>query len=512
MTEIINKSDSKTTKNALVLLSIVIGLAFVVRFYYFPYEIPITLDGFRFFLYAMDTIVLGQLPPVLPNNGWPLFFSIFVSTIRFENYLDYVALQRVLTIIFSVATAVPTFLICKKFFDKTVAVVGAALFVFTPRVIQNSLGGTSDPLFILLITTSVFLFLCKNKTAVYISFFVLALASLVRYEGLLLIIPFSVFFVIRFKKEPKVALKYLMVLGIFIITTLPLAYLRTEATGHDGLLSNVLAGVKVSVTDGSIMKDTNAKFSLQTGIIDLVKYLGAAFFPLFFIFIPYGLYAVFKNRSQTGSIITIGIFMLIPAVYAYGRSFQDPRYVFVVLPLAAFVALYSVEKITTKLRRKNLVAILIVSAIILSSIAYLEFKKIDYEHEKEAVRLAQFIHELDGSINEFSHESSYVETAGLYGVKLPVLRSDIDFGPKVIPLNGESVEEFLVTGKEKDLTYLVVDSLNTKTARKSFLNDIFYHEENYPYLVKIFDSNENGYSYKVKIFKIDYDRFESIKK
>ena len=34
------------------------------------------------------------------------------------------------------------------------------------------------------------------------------------------------------------------------------------------------------------------------------------------------------------------------------------------------------------------------------------------------------------------------------------------------------------------------------------------NEEKYPYLIKTFDSQENGYKYHVKIFKIDYGKFE----
>ncbi|NDB52245.1 MAG: hypothetical protein EB161_08915, partial [Nitrosopumilaceae archaeon] len=59
---------------------------------------------------------------------------------------------------------------------------------------------------------------------------------------------------------------------------------------------------------------------------------------------------------------------------------------------------------------------------------------------------------------------------------------------------------------------LVADSLNTKPNRNPILNDVFYHEKKYPYLEKIFDSSEHGYKYHVKVFKIDYDKFDAISK
>jgi len=46
--------------------------------------------------------------------------------------------------------------------------------------------------------------------------------------------------------------------------------------------------------------------------------------------------------------------------------------------------------------------------------------------------------------------------------------------------------------------------------RSSYFKDVFYHEEKYPYLIKEFDSIKEGYSYyNVKVFKIDYEYFNS---
>lgn len=510
----LRRSDHKYNfaQRHLVLLGIVIGIGFLIRFYYFPYEIPVTLDGFRYFLYAMDATVLGHLPTnyTFPNNGWSLVLSFFFSIFRFESYVDYTTLQRVLSVVFSVLTAIPTYFLCRKYFSESLAVIGSLLFVLTPRIVQNSLGGITDPLFIFLTTTSVALFLSGGKKT-YISFFVLALAALVRYEGLLLIIPFTILFAIRFRGESKIVLKCLVVFAIFALTLMPLAYLRVEATGQDGLLSHVLGGAKVTVTDGSILNQDNTKFSLQSGLSSLARYLGVTALPVLFVFIPFGLYCFFKKKNyDVMALSMITIFMLLPAIYAYGRGFQDARYVFVILPIASVIALYSVEKIAQIAKKRDTTLIVVFVVIIILGIGYLDFKKIDYEHQREAIRLSLFLNSLDGAINEFDSESTFVETAAFHVAKLPALSSTIDQGPKVIPFKEESIKEGIKNGRERNLSYLVVDNLNTKLNRNPILNDVFYHEEKYPYLVKIFDSSEHGYKYHVKVFKIDYDRFDSI--
>ena len=57
--------------------------------------------------------------------------------------------------------------------------------------------------------------------------------------------------------------------------------------------------------------------------------------------------------------------------------------------------------------------------------------------------------------------------------------------------------------KEK-LEFLVVDNNKNRT---DFIRSIFENEEKYPFLEKEFDSNDLGFKYKAKIFRINYDQF-----
>ena len=68
-----------------------------------------------------------------------------------------------------------------------------------------------------------------------------------------------------------------------------------------------------------------------------------------------------------------------------------------------------------------------------------------------------------------------------------------------------SLNEFIEFGREQGLTHITVDN---NPNRAEFLKDIFYNEEKMPYLTKIYDSSEHGYEYHVKIFSINYEKFE----
>ena len=67
-----------------------------------------------------------------------------------------------------------------------------------------------------------------------------------------------------------------------------------------------------------------------------------------------------------------------------------------------------------------------------------------------------------------------------------------------------SLNEFVEFGREQGLTHIAVDN---NPNRPEFLKNVFKNEE-IPYLTKIYDSTEHGYQYHVKIFSINYEKFE----
>ena len=185
------ESDSKIfSKNTIIFLGIIALSGFLIRLVYFPEGIPIILDGADSFWYASDLSISGTFPhDSISNNGWPTFLSVFFSFFNSENFLDYMKLQRYVTVIISVSTIIPVFILCRKFCGYKLSLLGALLFVFQPRIVENSLGGLSEPLFIFLELSCLVLFLQNNWKFKYLSFAFLALACLVRYEGIVLIIP-----------------------------------------------------------------------------------------------------------------------------------------------------------------------------------------------------------------------------------------------------------------------------------------------------------------------------------
>lgn len=213
--------------------------------------------------------------------------------------------------------------------------------------------------------------------------------------------------------------------------------------------------------------------------------------------------------------------MSIPAFYAWSIPLQDGRYLYFLYPVFCVISIFTIKKFVEYFPLKNLVLILILSGVLLSSGLYLSLK-IDVEHEKDAFSIAQHIITTKKVINEYQHESKYLEAAGIPNnwsdlksyfeierVPGKSIRSSIPHQVLIIPIkNYETINDFIDYGKEKGLTHLVVD-INEK--RPIFLKDVFHNEEKFPYLEKEFDSKDYDYNYDLKVFKINYEIFDSFK-
>jgi len=495
-----------------VLLLMIIGLSVGIRFYFFPSDIPLTEDALYYFWYSSDIYQIEKLPDHWSptNNGWPIFVSIFFTIFDSKDIFTLMQIQRLLSVLISISIAIPTYFLCKKFVEKKFALIGATFIAFDPRLMINSFLGVTDPLYLLLITTSLALFLFSNKKIVYFSFVVVSFATMIRGEGLAFFLVLSIIFLIRYRKEGyKIFFKYLLVLGIFTLIILPISLYRIEVTGGDGIfLRGLSSGENLA---SSFTTSEHFRNNIIGGLELFVKYLIWVLIPNFIIFIPLGLFLIFRNRSfeKNTIILSLGI-MTLPVLYAYiVVSAEDTRYLYVLFPMFSVLAVLSIERIIGKLDKSNIIIIIIISAIIVSSVLFYDYQKIDYQHEKEAFEIMRKISAMVNGTNVLYQESSYLETSQTIEkwpnsfTKTRLQMTNII----TIPTNSfNSLEDYIMESKDKGLTHIIVDG---KKTRQGFLVDIFDNEHSYPYLEKIYDSKMDGFTYHVKVFRIDYETFDS---
>lgn len=520
-----NEQKELKRSHLIIIFSSIVVIGLFLRIYYLPVEVPITLDGLLFFWYANDIALSGSLPlDYTPaNNGWPIFLSFFFHIFDSNNFMDYMILQRLITSILSILTIIPIYFLCRKFFSEKFALVGAAIFAFEPRIIQNSVLGVTEPLFIFLISVSIVCFLNKQKQWIFLSFPLVALASIVRSEGIILIIPYSILYIIRFRNSKKTIIEIPILILIFILVILPISMYKIDVTGEDTIFSRavgVFESKNITINDNSLGNIKNSH-TLEE-IKNAFMMIGWASIPIFIFLIPYGIYKIFRDRRMENiSVITILFFISIPAIYAVS-FLPDTKYLYVLFPLLCLISVFSVKKFGSFFPNKNLGLIVLVSLIVISSITFLEIKKIDVFHENEALHIAEIVSKQTKKINQYTTESGYLPIIGMNELKeFPITRNEfieknddmkhcynIHSCEYIIPVKTDSIVEFLKNAEKQGITHLIIDDREQR--RTQFVKEIFQNENEFPYLTKIYDSKENGFLYQVKIFKIDFKNFNEL--
>jgi hypothetical protein len=494
-------------KSGYLIVGIIIGLiGLIIRIYFFPYEIPVTLDGLLYFWYGVDASNSGRIPTGFnfPNNVWPLSLGIIFSISNLENYMDLMNLQRVTSLVISVLTFIPVYYILRKFFVQKYALTGLALFAVEPRLIINSLGGLPEALFVFLGSMTLVLFLSNKIKLIYISFAICAIFSLVRYEGILLLFPLSVTFLIRFRKDKKVILRLLLALIIFALTILPMTYLRMEVTGQDGIYSHIIGAGGHGALD-AVLSGNQDKVNFDSGVLIFIKMVLWSTFPIFFIFLPYGIFSIFKKDHKNLVMLLTVIMFLIPTLYISIRGVSETKYLLILYPIFTLFSIFMIQKINERIKKKNIFLLIVVICTIFSSIIFLS-THIDNEYEREAIFISNEIAKRTTTINDYHPESVYLRTVGFLDYDDHIGKRDLIHSKIKVLWTDEynTLNEFLNFSQKENLEYLIVDNSRN---RSDFIISIFENEEKYPFLEKEFDSNNLGFKYKVKIFKINYEIF-----
>jgi len=517
MTNQLEIKKKSIIQNPIILLIIIGMVSLGIRLYYFTPEIPVTLDAFGYFFYAFDSKIIGHLPENYSNanNGWPSFLWLIFSGFEFNNLLSYMQIQRISSILFSVLTVIPIYFICRRYFNSIYSVIGSAIFVFEPRIIANSLFGLSEPIYIFFGALSICLILSERKKLIFASFFVAGLATIVRGEGMTIFFAISIVFFILYRKETFVILKYLLGLLIFGFTILPMAIYRIETIGNDTMVGRVSGGIQRGYQEG-------APFFV-TGIENFIKFFGWDLIPVFIFFVPIGFFLILKKFDQRSKIIfSLIIPLALPAFYAYSVPALDTRYLFILYPIFCLISIIGIKRMVSKFSNQNLILFFLVLGILFTSIIFLEYKELDMNHQKEAYLVSQYIIQQSMTGNHFYPESRYVYPAEIiekYPESKEVFFAEREKGippislipldVSLISINNElEIMEFINENRNAGLTHLIIDD---QLDRPVFFSEIIKNEEKFPYLVKEYDSTNQDFEYKVKIFKIDYDEYDSIK-
>ena len=506
--------DKQFSNKQVILSLLVIGISgIILGLNYLPLDIPFLSDAFLYFSYANDLNFLNQFPNDynFVNNGWPTLIGFIFNFFPSIELLEFMNIQRITSVVISTLTIIPVYFLCRKFFSQYLALLGVCIFVFEPRIIINSLLGITDPLYIFLIASSLALVFSKNKNYILLAFACISFSILVRYEGIIWFAVLTAMFFIINKNEInyKLILRYGIIILICILIIFPMLQIRIETMGDDKI-SSVLQGSLIDVNGSSDGENRIYSFIvyLLNGLMNLFKYLAWLMVPYLGIFVPVGIILALKTKDQKIKLLIFGVIVVLSTstLYAYSRGIQDTRYLYPLYPIFAVFSLFMIEKILEKTRRKKIIAIIIVSGILITSIIYLEIKSIDVEHERESIEIFKDVYSITQVINEFEHESGYLHTIPLLKNNELVKMSSFKQEIKTIH-NRENLElnDFIKKNSKNNLTHIVIDDGKN---RPEFFKKLMNNEKSFKYLEKVYDSKDFGFNYHVKVFEINYQFFK----
>ena len=249
------------------------------------------------------------------------------------------------------------------------------------------------------------------------------------------------------------------------------------------------------------------------------------------ILIPFGIlfsFRAFDQKSQYTRANWIFILSSILLMSFILSVVPEKRYLLFLLPFLVLFSVIPIQRVTEyglstfslSRKQKNVfLVIVIIIVIILSGLFTLRYEKLDPVLENEKMDFAKYALENfhGNTLRDFGGGTDYINSVILLDhnnfqdFKISpwtdgTERSKLAY--QEIGVSAGNIEDLILKGKPLNLNYLI--SNQHDTFYYPFVDQVYHNEEQYPYLIKIFDSDEYGYEkLKIKVFEIDYKKFHS---
>jgi hypothetical protein len=516
MISIIEKTENKLEilySKHIVSLVIICAIGFFLRLYFTRFDFPLESQDAFLYLVQAQQITQGKFEGLPVTSGWQFFLSLFFRPFNFENNLGYMQILRLVSISVSVVTIPIVYALGRKFLEKRYAILASAFFAFEPNLIENSIFGITEPLFIFCGVLAIFFVFYEKPKYIFVAAIFAGLALDIRINGIVLFIIITIAcFIDKTPSKQKIK-KFLIFLIIFTVAASPFFILNYQLfenpLGSFLLLpENISENVAPSIDASQI--DNNLQNKFMTAISEEFKHIFRISVPYLALFVPFGIVVSLLNFDYKKKIIFLTIITsLIIAIPQYTLSIEY-RNLFFILPMFSVIGAFGIQHLMETKPNKNLFLLMIIIGIIFLSVNMLrERNDIDLDLLKEKEMFGKYVvSSLDGKImgdvyTQIAHNlpNARIVTEGPGNVRNDDLVL-IGFGPP-----SKTILDLMNYAKQHEITHMVID--DNYEARSPQFVDVYFNEEKYPYLKKVFDSDENGYKkLHVKVFKIDYSRLE----
>tara|TARA_B100000749_G_scaffold214777_1_gene169624 strand:- start:98 stop:1753 length:1656 start_codon:yes stop_codon:yes gene_type:complete len=536
----------------ILFLVLIICISLGLKLYSTDFSLPVNADNLLFTLHAIAHTNGDFSQTSHTGMGWSLFVSPFFSLMDSDNFIDYSNMIRAISLALATCTIPVMYMVCRKFFDYKYSLVGASLFAFEPHLNYNAGAAFTEPLFIITILSSFYFVLSKNTKYIIPSLILAGAVFWIRPNGFIIFLILTIIYFITLRGQKHYFRNYAIGLTLFLIIISPMLLQKYEQFG-DPLYSyyseRIFAGSYEQILGENTGKlnPTMMDYIENEGLGSLLEnYMLKGFFntlfvlyklslPYLIILIPFGILFSFRAFDQDKNYIRanwIFILLSIASMLIVIAVIPERRFLYFLLPFLIIFSVIPIQRVVeyglstfsfTK-KQKNVFLIIVISIVIILSSCFtvFGFGKPDVSFENEKKDFAKFVLDnLHGTtLREFGPATDYVayqtitnppgqfkqyKIGSEWTEYQEINENEKYFEDKSI--YGKSLADLVENGKKFELKYII-----TKEEKNfyPFLNDLYLNEDDYPYMVKIFDSNEVAYKkLKVKVFEIDYGKFNN---
>ena len=545
------EKETITTKYVIVSLVIIASISIILKLYTMDFSFPINSDSLAYSLAAISHTNGDFSQSSHRGVGWSMFVSIFYSLINSDNFLIYSNTIKILSVSVATSTIFLVYLLGRKFFNQKYSLVVAALFAFEPHLNYNSGFGLSEPLYHLAIIGAFYFLMNKDTKFIIPSLLLAGAVWWIRFNGITFFIILLIIYFATKRNSPNFYRNLFLAIVIFLALVSPMLSQRADQFGdplyfaysqyvftgsYEKVISIEYENTATSATD---YITENGLFSfIQTfivnGIYNIMNVIWKISFPYLFILLPFGIIFSFRAFDQEKKTIFANWIFIIISLASLIITFAlipEKRYLFFIFPFLIILCTIPIQRVTeyglstfsfTKKQKNVFLVLVLITVLILSIWFTLRYEQTDPTLENEKYRFAEYVMQnFNGnSLREFGGSLDYLKLQyvlnSIDGFKnckwhsTELCNYDKDNGYlRIITITGNSVEEIVRTGENYDLKYII--SNEGKNEFHGFVDEIYFNEEEFPFLVKIFDSTNEGFEkLKIKVFKIDYEKFHTL--
>jgi len=547
--KLVNTESNLTIKQIISCLILISITSLVLKLYLVDFSIPVNSDNLEYALFAIAHTNGDFSQSSHRGMGWSYFVSIFFNFIDSDNFIDYSNTIRGLSIAISVSSISMMYLLGRKFFDGRYSLLLASLFAFEPHLNYNSGLGIAEPFFILSLIGAFYFILNKNSRFIIISLLLTGIVYWSRLNGFFAFFVISIIYFITMRKSPHFLRNYAIGVIIFLMVISPILIQRDaqfddpfysvySGTLFSGDIETIFSEVGINETYSASNYIENNGFGsfIQTfilnGFYNTFNLLSILSFPYLFILIPFGILFSFRAFDQNPNFIKANwIFLLLSISFMILIISVVPerRFLFHILPFLMIFSVIPIQRVieyglsTFSFSRKQkdiFLLCVIIAIIILSGLFTLRYEKLDPMLENEKLDFSNFaLNNLDGTVlRDFGGGLDYVTylkmTNPSDNFKNYMINQNMDSGYQFNDISIPSqntLNEFFINAEKNNVRYLITNEKQSNIT--PLIDQLYFKHASYPYLEKIFDSNDIGYKkLKLKVFEINYEKFHEINK